>query len=765
MKYTVLILLLALGAMRGYTQSSFVNETLNRDRDKHCAMLASIFPGVNGQVLDRVRYLEHQELGPEDAWWLLEAYWDLRDYDRLKNLIKEIDFDSLPRRRQEIYLRIAWALRKMAPIRSVQDAPEWNRFVEEMIQLENHHYFADPSVKVTRYDSPDRLSWGILPQYYPEAGIISYSTIQSQVLYDAGPLHWETPRFMTPRNPKLFRKLFRKGTRASLNSYMLHQYDDLVLVGLEEPKGAGVVDSIRPFLLSFRINRENPEQITFERILIDLPDLFELEVASMQHFTINRTLNHVVFSRQERGGGLHLYEVKKSSGDTWGDPVPLGPHINALQSEVRSRAIHPHFGADGHLYFSSNALPGFGGYDVFRTRYKNGSWSIPVNLGPEVNSRFDEISFRLHAPQNAFFASNHKRVQGERPFIICQLAPRKRDAFKEIAASHPFHTVFSKNGKEHRYEFPNHDCIVGERFMYPVDRWQSGTLKASLLDGPSYGNMDEKPVPNLLGDVACFIERKGEAKAVFHLGGKALKKSGKWRVRWILEEQKGKRWERKMDRIEGKEMELEAKPGQRLKLILHQGNPESLKHIKIKVPHQDQWWDPSAAKALSGEIVLLGESAEPLAMTAETFPILRRVNRLAQNGRYYYFLGPFQDHYSAKNLRDILHLYQLHPACRVATFKNFHIYDHTGCTHVPMGRGTYLTHRDGLPCSNYVEVHWKLSQCDATCSPRLGTIPSCPPSNKHLCYPSLTIPKHWKKYFRRESHDVIVFPNKLPQKP
>ncbi|NDB36017.1 MAG: hypothetical protein EB023_11900, partial [Flavobacteriia bacterium] len=68
-----------------------------------------------------------------------------------------------------------------------------------------------------------------------------------------------------------------------------------------------------------------------------------------------------------------------------------------------------------YLFFSSDELPGYGGYDVFYCVKENGTWSNPVNLGARVNTVNNDTHFRLKennagatyasvADQNGFFS-------------------------------------------------------------------------------------------------------------------------------------------------------------------------------------------------------------------------------------------------------------------------------------------------------------------------------------------------------------------------
>ena len=43
------------------------------------------------------------------------------------------------------------------------------------------------------------------------------------------------------------------------------------------------------------------------------------------------------------------------------------------------------------IYFTSDRPGGFGGRDLYRLRrLPNGEWSLPLNLGPNINTPYDE---------------------------------------------------------------------------------------------------------------------------------------------------------------------------------------------------------------------------------------------------------------------------------------------------------------------------------------------------------------------------------------
>jgi len=102
----------------------------------------------------------------------------------------------------------------------------------------------------------------------------------------------------------------------------------------------------------------------------------------------------VIYSSRDGDGygGYDLYaSVKKD--DTWTAPVNLGPKINTPFDEVS-----PYLSDDGsEIYFSSDRDESIGGYDVFYSQYlyEANLWAEPVNMGIPVNSPGDDTYFQI----------------------------------------------------------------------------------------------------------------------------------------------------------------------------------------------------------------------------------------------------------------------------------------------------------------------------------------------------------------------------------
>jgi tetratricopeptide (TPR) repeat protein len=109
------------------------------------------------------------------------------------------------------------------------------------------------------------------------------------------------------------------------------------------------------------------------------------------HAFISDDGTQLVFASDRPGGfgGLDLYISKKINGD-WGPAVNLGPEINTPFNEDRPFLVN-----NGKLlFFSSQGHENLGGYDLFRSELQsNNLWSIPENLGYPVNTPDDDIYY------------------------------------------------------------------------------------------------------------------------------------------------------------------------------------------------------------------------------------------------------------------------------------------------------------------------------------------------------------------------------------
>lgn len=102
-------------------------------------------------------------------------------------------------------------------------------------------------------------------------------------------------------------------------------------------------------------------------------------------------------------GSCDLFESTKI-GNEWSEPVNLGPNVNSFDWESQ-----PSLSADGRtLYFVSDRRGGFGRRDIwYSVQDENGQWTKAQNLGSPVNTVYEEYSPFIHVNgKTLYFASN-----------------------------------------------------------------------------------------------------------------------------------------------------------------------------------------------------------------------------------------------------------------------------------------------------------------------------------------------------------------------
>jgi Tol biopolymer transport system component len=120
-----------------------------------------------------------------------------------------------------------------------------------------------------------------------------------------------------------------------------------------------------------------------------------------------------LFFTSERKGGLggsDIWMVEKINKKDWGKPVNLGPPVNT-EFDEGGMFLAP----DGKtLFFCSNGPNSMGSYDVFKTIYENGKWSEPQNLGYPINTSAREGQLTISANgKTAYVSSDRAGGQGE----------------------------------------------------------------------------------------------------------------------------------------------------------------------------------------------------------------------------------------------------------------------------------------------------------------------------------------------------------------
>lgn len=113
---------------------------------------------------------------------------------------------------------------------------------------------------------------------------------------------------------------------------------------------------------------------------------------------------------EEGYGGTDIYFVYTNNGQIMSAPINLGPRINSPGNEIAP------FIFEGSLFFASDIFYGRGGMDIYRSNIEDtNNFTIPVNLGDQINSPFDDFGLVIRNHGEGllgFFSSNRAESLG-----------------------------------------------------------------------------------------------------------------------------------------------------------------------------------------------------------------------------------------------------------------------------------------------------------------------------------------------------------------
>jgi len=166
----------------------------------------------------------------------------------------------------------------------------------------------------------------------------------------------------------------------------------------------------------YQANRENKqwEKATYLSDRINTPNNNEGAQSISQD---GKFLFFTGCNRPDGMGRCDIY-VSQKKGNDWGKPFDLSSPINTSGWESQ-----PSISADGRtLYFVSNRKGGYGGYDIWKSQLTDKGWGEPENLGPNINTAYNEQWPFIHADDNTlYFCSNGWPGMGNQDLFVSRL--------------------------------------------------------------------------------------------------------------------------------------------------------------------------------------------------------------------------------------------------------------------------------------------------------------------------------------------------------
>lgn len=135
-----------------------------------------------------------------------------------------------------------------------------------------------------------------------------------------------------------------------------------------------------------------------------------LDVVGQPTLSENELILYFAADRRGGMGGRDIWvSLRKSTGEEFSRPLNIGPVVNTKGDEV-----FPFLRNDTTLYFASNGHGGMGGLDIFVTTVDSaGNWGEPKNLKYPINSTGDDFAIVFHpTEERGFLSSNRDNPRG-----------------------------------------------------------------------------------------------------------------------------------------------------------------------------------------------------------------------------------------------------------------------------------------------------------------------------------------------------------------
>ncbi len=188
------------------------------------------------------------------------------------------------------------------------------------------------------------------------------------------------------------------------------------------------------------------------------------------------------FSSSRTGGigGKDIWYTSQDEKGKWTNPKNMGETINTSGDEM-SPFIH----FDGKtLYYSSEGLPGMGGFDIYFSKMKSdSSWTVPKNLGYPINTFSDETGLVIESGgQKAYFSSKRENQYGKNIFSFNLYESIRPDPVAYLKGK-----VFDKgNGKTLIAEYELINLSTGKSVLVNKSD-ETGNFLVCLPSGYNYG--------------------------------------------------------------------------------------------------------------------------------------------------------------------------------------------------------------------------------------------------------------------------------------
>jgi outer membrane protein OmpA-like peptidoglycan-associated protein len=215
---------------------------------------------------------------------------------------------------------------------------------------------------------------------------------------------------------------------------------------------------------------------------------------SCGHPTLSPVEKRLYFSSDMPGGygKTDIYYIEINDDGSYGVPVNLGPKINTPGHEK-----FPFISHDNTLYFSSDGRKNLGNLDIYQINLDHKNNVEPTALEAPINSPFDDFAFVIESDNSkGYFSSNREGGKGDddiysfninTPTVVCnqKIQGKIVDSANKRSISGATVVMYDENGKELQTTIVKEDAS----FTFDIECNKKYQLIANKI---GYGKADVK---------------------------------------------------------------------------------------------------------------------------------------------------------------------------------------------------------------------------------------------------------------------------------
>lgn len=271
-----------------------------------------------------------------------------------------------------------------------------------------------------RYDYPDSIVSLRLGQMYQKSGkymdaIRHYNDFlllnpESQLALNGIKGSELAPQWKQNPNRYIVKRMEKFNSRRGEFSPMLYgdKYDQLYFTSSRTPKGANKDKDETISAITGQRNNDfflvKQDEQGYWLAPVELEDEVntEFDEGTPSFSKDGNTMYYTYCAQDPEGPRTSEIYVSTRSSAKWGK----GTRASIVKDSVTALG-HPAVSPDGkYLYYVSDAVGGFGGKDIFRSRLVGNDFGPMENLGPDINTPGDEMFPYVRDSVTLYFASN-----------------------------------------------------------------------------------------------------------------------------------------------------------------------------------------------------------------------------------------------------------------------------------------------------------------------------------------------------------------------